>query len=208
VKAPDVSELKQHDVDVAIGADWTVAGEAAQNISYLAGSPDLLDGLRIAVVHVTVGETLYQAIELRSAVAHSYLPEMQGVRRRHRWDGGDGTRVERLSHWLDDPAQLFWLSDKGRGADRNGLSVQAGCARGVLALLIQLVDQVIVGLAVRLPSAQEREVLLAHRLPREWFMQVHPGGTRRGMPDGLDLWRGACLVRVEPDDLPGTVNAS
>jgi len=140
--------------------------------------------------HLTIGEVLYQAVKLRNAIAHSYLPRL-----------GDalpsvnaGTNPEAI-HWLNDPSQLFWRSDK-----KDGLSVQAGCARGVLALFIQLIDQCIVALAGALSDPADRVDVLASRLPEEWFWRIYPAGSRRDVDWDIALWRGKALERLEIDD--------
>ena len=100
------------------------------------------------------------------------------------------------NHWLDDPAQLFWLSDK-----KDGLSVQAGLARGVLALFIQLIDQCIVAIAGALDEAYDRNTVLGFRLPQEWFGPVYPQKSRRGLDSDVRLWRGQDLARLDIADL-------
>jgi hypothetical protein len=70
--------------------------------------------------HLTIGEVVYQALKLRSAVAHSYLPRMGDVV----LPEGPNIPPEEI-HWLNNPSQLFWYSDK-----KDGISVQAGCAQG------------------------------------------------------------------------------
>ena len=113
--------------------------------------------------NLTTGEVVYQAIKLRSALAHRYLPRMGDPPS----PAGNGAKPKpEASHWLNLPGQLFWLSDKN-----DGLSVQAGCARGVLALFIQLIDQVVVMLAGTLTEPENRAAVLRYRLPEEWFGQ-------------------------------------
>jgi hypothetical protein len=148
---------------------------------------------------LTVAETLYQAVKLRNAIAHSFLPRMGGLPA----DLDDPTsdaqneNAQKAAppeqHWLDGPRELFWFSDK-----KDGLSVQAGCARGVLALFIQIVDQVIVGLALSRQAQQEVDRLLACRLPEEWFAGILPARMRQGLSQDVQLWRGRSLHRLEP----------
>ncbi len=141
--------------------------------------------------HLTIGEVVYQAVKLRNAVAHSYLPRMGDVLGA---ESGDNVSLED-AHWLNSPSQLFWRSDK-----KDGISVQAGCARGVLALFIQLVDQCIVALAATLTDPRDKEAILASRLPAEWFSQTYPAGSRRGVDWDVPLWRWQALRRLEVED--------
>jgi|ERR1700722_11124963 len=140
--------------------------------------------------HLTIGEVVYQAIKLRNAVAHSYLPKMGDVV----LPGEPNTSPED-AHWLNNPAHLFWASDK-----KDGISVQAGCARGVVALFVQLIDQCIVALAGVLTDKDDKAAVLASRLPEEWFLQTYPAGSRLGVDWDVPLWRWKSLKRLSAED--------
>ncbi len=151
--------------------------------------PDLED--QVTPRH-TIGEVVYQSVKLRSAVAHSYIPAM-GIdpsvapyTRNSKKEPDENN----FTHWLDRPKEQFWLSNKA-----DGLSVQSGCARGVLALFIQLIDNVIVGLANSRENDEDRQLILSARLPEVWFTRTYPGGTQPGVPTDLSLWRGQFLTR-------------
>jgi hypothetical protein len=204
--------------------DATVYGAAARRVVGLTGSTDVIDGLDLMVLRswrgsrpdfrrmhglplrptdyrrpvewddqqgdpLGTGEVVYQAFKLRHAVAHRFLPQMG--------DGspqaGNGRQRLTDDHWLNDPGQQFWLSDK-----KDGLSVQAGCARGLLALVIQLVDHVIAGVAHAQGDPEASRTIMASRLPAEWFTRTYPAGTRKTVHTDLELWRGKTLTRVRP----------
>jgi hypothetical protein len=143
--------------------------------------------------HLTIGEVVYQSLKLRSAIAHSYVPRMGDVPSPRR---GRTTLTPEDAHWLNAPSQMFWHSDK-----KDGLSVQAGCARGVLALFIQLIDQCILMLAGALADPQDRAELLRYRLPGEWFTTTYPASSRRGLEQDVHLWRAKRLSRPGINDI-------
>lgn len=200
--------------------DETVPGDAARLLAGMLSSTRPLDSFHVRLVHnwsgatprfhhsfgiglrgkdyrrpdpaerwdrLTTGEVVYQAIKLRNAIAHRYIPRMG--------DALPSLKPED-SHWLNDPAQVFWLSDK-----KDGLSVQAGLARGVLALFIQLIDQCIVAIAGVLDEPYDQNAVLGFRLPQEWFGPVYPQESRRGLNSDVQLWRGQDLIRLDIADL-------
>jgi hypothetical protein len=208
------------------GQDETVPGDAARVLVGMLGTAEPLNSFHVRLIHdwsgatsrfhaslgiglrdkdyrrpnpderwdrLTTGEVVYQAIKLRNAIAHSYLPRM-----------GDALSEEaaqrRLkpeqTHWLNEPSQMFWLSDK-----KDGLSVQAGLARGVLALFMQLIDQCVVALAGTLDEPHDQAALLSYRLPQEWFGPIYPQESRRGLDSDVYLWRGNDLMRLDIEDL-------
>jgi hypothetical protein len=208
------------------GPDETLPGDAARVLASMLGAAGPLDRFRVHLVydwrgatprftqatgiglrhkdyrrpawpdepweHLTIGEMVYQAIKLRHAIAHNCLPRMgddPGTGR----DGSPPSPED--THWLNSPSQLFWLSDKN-----DGLSVQAGCARGVLALFIQLIDQCIVALAGTLTDSRDQAAVLGCRLPQEWFGTAYPKESRRGLDWDVQLWRGNELMRLDIDD--------
>lgn len=211
----------------AAGRDETVPGDAARVLTGLLGATGPLDRFRIRLVydwrgatprftdavgiglrdrdyrrsaypdepweHLTIGEVVYQSIKLRNAIAHSYLPRMGDALST---GGVSATQKPEDTHWLNAPSQLFWQSDK-----KDGLSVQAGCARGVLALFIQLIDQCIVALAGGLNGLHDRTEVLHYRLPEEWFGTTYPEKSRRGLDRDVQLWRGKKLTRLDVEDL-------
>lgn len=213
----------RHTGEVA-GPDETLPGDAARVLTGLLGDPEPLGLLRARVVYnwtgatprfneatglglrevgyrrsigvddawdaLTIGETVYQAVKLRNAIAHSYLPRMDEPTK-----PTDKLTPEDV-HWLNMPSQMFWRSDKS-----DGLSVQAGCARGVLALFIQLVDQVIVALAGTQSERRPRDAILRHRMPGAWFGSTYTADNRRGLEQDVHLWRGKELLRLDLDDL-------
>jgi hypothetical protein len=206
--------------------DQTVTGEAARLLLQITGSSDVLDHLCLKVISswsgarprfgvanglglrpasyrrttvsgvsdpLTVGEAVYQSVQLRNAVAHSYLPAMSTPRPRQPKKRTKGQSAQSLpaQHWLDDPDEFFWRSDK-----KDGLSVQAGCARGVLALFIQLIDQVLIGIAASALNELDKQAIMRARPPAEWFNSTVPAGSRRGIDYDAQLWRGNRLIRV------------
>jgi hypothetical protein len=206
--------------------DETVPGDAARVLVGMLGTPRPLDNFHIRLIHdwsgatsrfhystgiglrdkeyrrpgagekwtrLTIGETVYQSIKLRNAIAHSYIPRM-GIELSSYKSHKDLAPED--THWLNDPKQLFWLSDR-----RGGLSVQAGLARGVLALFIQLIDQCIVAIAGTLDKPHYRDALLHSRLPEDWFAQVYPRESRQGLLSDVQLWRGQHLMRLDIKDL-------
>jgi hypothetical protein len=215
--------IRPRNTDEAAGPDQTVPGDAARVLAGMLGDTGPLGRLRMRVVYdwrgaaprfadhtgvglrardyhrpvnpgepwenLTTGEVVYQAIKLRSALAHRSLPRMGDPPS----PAGNGAKPKpEASHWLNLPGQLFWLSDKN-----DGLSVQAGCARGVLALFIQLIDQVVVMLAGTLTEPENRAAVLRYRLPEEWFGATYPAACRRGLEQDVQLWRGKKLRRLE-----------
>jgi hypothetical protein len=216
--------VRPRNKDESAGPDETLPGDAARVLAGLLGTTEPLRRFSVRLVydwrgaeprfidangvglrmedyrrpaypdepwqHLTIGEVVYQAVKLRNAVAHSYLPKMGDVV----LPGGSNTRPED-THWLNNPAHLFWASDK-----KDGISVQAGCARGVVALFIQLIDQCIVALAGVLTNQDDKAALLASRLPAEWFWRTHPAGSRRGVDWDVPLWRWQSLKRLMAED--------
>ena len=82
---------------------------------------------------------------------------------------------------LKDP---YWKSD----ADSH--TIQAGWARAVLALFLQLTDQAIAAIAAEAGFPQPE----LYRLPGEWFLDEAPAGLR-GVEEPNVLWGGYALMR-------------
>jgi hypothetical protein len=81
---------------------------------------------------------------------------------------------------LKDP---YWKSD----ADSH--TIQAGWARAVLALFLQLTDQAIAAIAAEAGFPQPD----VYRLPEEWFLSEAPAGLR-GVREPNVLWGGHALA--------------
>ena len=121
--------------------DQTLAGDAARVIVGLTGSAHVLDRLSVHVItgwsgatprfakkdglglrdhdylrprdeweSLTVGEAVYQSVKLRNAIAHSYLPAVVEQGLASAIESPQGKPED--AHWLNDPAQLFWLSTR------------------------------------------------------------------------------------------------
>ncbi len=83
---------------------------------------------------------------------------------------------------LKDP---YWKSD----ADSH--TIQAGWARAVLALFLQLTDQAIAAIAAEAGFPQPD----LYRFPEEWFLDEAPAGLR-GVSEPNILWGGYALTYV------------
>jgi hypothetical protein len=82
---------------------------------------------------------------------------------------------------LQDP---YWKSDA------KSHTIQAGWARAVLALFLQLSDQAIAAIAAEAGFPQPEP----YRLPPEWFLDEAPAGLR-GTKEPNILWGGHALMR-------------
>jgi hypothetical protein len=81
---------------------------------------------------------------------------------------------------LQDP---YWKSDA------KSHTIQAGWARAVLALFLQISDQAIAAIAAEARFPQPR----LYRLPPEWFLDEAPAGLR-GTTEPNILWGGSALM--------------
>lgn len=77
----------------------------------------------------------------------------------------------------------YWKSDA------KSHTIQAGWARTVLALFLQLTDQAIAAIAAEAGFLQPRP----YRLPPEWFLDEAPAGLR-GTKELNTLWGGYALM--------------
>lgn len=179
--------------ELRVSAATSWSGVRMQSMEELCGTaPGRLSGL-------TFAQHLNQWITLRNALAHGSLRRLL-------------VRVEDPTRWPDpsigDPyaSQIhgrfrLWFSD----AEGNskipehqrmvGATVQSGCARSCLALIVQLVDWLIVDIGSSFDRDWNVEDL---RLPAAWFQRDLPESFRGS--DGHDyahwtLWGGPRILR-------------
>lgn len=163
---------------VSAATNWS--GVRMRAMEELKGeAPGRLSGL-------TFTQHLQQWVTLRNALAHGSIRQLMG------W-------VDDPGHWGDqDPyaSELhgryrLWESDATGGEPRRdepqmaGTTVQSGCARGCLALIVQTVDWLIVDIGQAHGRGWDVEGL---RLPETWFGRELPPAFRGARADRYAHW--------------------
>jgi hypothetical protein len=148
---------------------------------------------------LTVAQHVNQWITLRNALAHGSV--------RHLLDRVDDP--ERWpDKWIGDPyasashgRYRLWESDAEGDSSipeahrLTGATIQAGCARSCLALVVQVIDWLIVDVCTTGERSWDAEVL---RLPPEWFardLSAKFRGARLDEYAHRSLWGGPELLR-------------
>lgn len=149
---------------------------------------------------LTFSQHLNQWIRLRHALAHGSIRyEIRRADDPAAWDPKDDIGDPYRSQWHG--RYRLWESDatgESQLAEQQrliGATVQSGCARGCLALVIQAVDWLITDIAQAAGRGWDTEEL---RLPAEWFERELPPLFRGVTPDGYQhwcLWGGPTLYR-------------
>jgi hypothetical protein len=157
---------------------------------------------------LTFTQHLNQWVTVRNALAHGSIRRLlRRVDDPARWqDPRIGDPYASVLHgrfrlWESDAPGDSWQPDEQRLV---GATIQSGCARGCLALVIQAVDWLI----VEIGSAHGRDWDVENlRLPQAWFHRSLPRDFRGDRADGYahwTLWGGPALYRrgstVEPDN--------
>jgi len=187
-EAPFLQRLR-----VRAATSWSgVRMQAMENLT--ADAPGRLSGL-------TFAQHLNQWVTVRNALAHG------SIRRLLR-------RVEQPARWQDpkigDPYASvlhgrfhLWESDATGGSGQPdelrlvGATIQSGCARGCLSLIIQAIDWLIVDIGHAHGRGWDVEDL---RLPQAWFDRELPRKFRGDHDSGhahWSLWGGTALHRRE-----------
>lgn len=149
---------------------------------------------------LTFSQHLNQWIRLRHALAHGSIRyEVRRADDPTAWnpkdDVGDPYRSQwhgRYRLWESDATGNSQLPEKQRLI---GATVQSGCARNCLALVIQTIDWLITDIAQAEGRRWDAEDL---RLPAEWFDHELPPQFRGATPAGYQhwsLWGGIALHR-------------
>jgi hypothetical protein len=139
---------------------------------------------------LTFSQHLNQWVRLRHALAHGSIRyELRRAGDPAEWnpndDVGDPYRSQwhgRLRLWESDAVGNSQLPEQQRLA---GATVQSGCARGCLALVIQAVDWLITDIAQTAGRGWDAEEL---RLPAAWFGRELPDLFRGVTADGYRHW--------------------
>jgi FkbM family methyltransferase len=181
----------------------------------LAGEGEMLERMR---EHLAPGDTVYDVganVGLMSLVlaahpleppvrVHSFEPEPANFRQLERNIELNGLAGRVVPHQLalgaaDGEAELFVRGGPGEG--RHSLASSKGSTRSIrvplrtLAAFARSVDDPPHFLKIDVEGAEGQvlaglEPLLAHRRPRELFIEIHPKGDGDRMPDGtgIDAW--------------------
>ncbi|MFB9236253.1 hypothetical protein ACFFWC_11955 [Plantactinospora siamensis] len=179
--------------ELRVSAATSWSGVRMQSMEDLVGvAPGRLSGL-------TFAQHLNQWITLRNALAHGSLRRLLA-------------RVDDPTRWTDsrigDPyasviygRYRLWRSDAEGNSNAPeeqrmvGATIQSGCARSCLALIVQLVDWLIVEVGSSFQRHWDVEEL---RLPAAWFQRGLPGSFRGADEDDYahwTLWGGPQLLR-------------
>ena len=133
---------------------------------------------------LTFSQHLNQWVTVRNALAHGSIRELlrQVIAPPERTD----PRIRAAYTSISGERYRLWESDavgttSQHGEDRLGGTIQSGCARGCLALVIQTIDWLIVDICHAHGRAWGSEDL---RLPASWFQRKLPSRFRSTTPDG------------------------
>lgn len=179
-------------ISLAAATGWTgVRITALEGLSL--GHPGARSGL-------TFAQHLNQWVTLRNALAHGSIRQLLA-------------RVDKPESWEDpkigDPyasalhgRYRLWRSDaegdssEPPGKRMIGATIQAGCARSCLALVVQLVDWLIADICSTQARGWDADDL---RLPAEWFQKELPDRFRGATAEHYahwSLWGGPSLSRT------------
>ena len=148
---------------------------------------------------LTFSQHLNQWVTVRNALAHGSIRELLRQVNAPPALTDPGIRAAYTS--ISGKRYRLWESDAVGAASRDGedrlsgATIQSGCARGCLALVIQVIDWLIVDVCHGHGRAWDAEDL---RLPASWFERRLPSPFRSATPDGhahWTLWGGPKLYR-------------
>jgi hypothetical protein len=148
---------------------------------------------------LTFSQHLNQWVTVRNALAHGSIREL--LRQVNAPPKRTDPRILAAYTSASGKRYRLWESDavgtaSRHGEDRlRGATIQSGCARGCLALVIQVIDWLIVDICCAHGRAWDAEDL---RLPASWFQRRLPSPFRSATPDGhahWTLWGGPKLNR-------------
>jgi hypothetical protein len=148
---------------------------------------------------LTFSQHLNQWVTVRNALAHGSIREL--LRLVNAPPERTDPRIRAAYTSISGERYRLWESNavgtaSQHGEERlGGATIQSGCARGCLALIIQTIDWLIVDICRANGRAWDSEDL---RLPASWFRRKLPSRFRSTTPDGhvhWTLWGGPELYR-------------
>lgn len=137
---------------------------------------------------LTFSQHLHQWVTVRNALTHGSIREL--LRQVNAPPERTDPRIRAAYTSISGERYRLWISDavgttSQHGEDRLGATIQSGCARGCLALVIQTIDRLIVDICRAHGRAWDSENL---RLPASWFQRKLPSRFRSTTPDGHVHW--------------------